>query len=38
MTIVNDPGLVGLSIYSQALLVPYPHQERLSNVVSDVLQ
>ena len=38
IAIVNDPGLLGLAIYSQALLVPYPHQEKLSNVVSDVLQ
>ena len=30
-------GLLGLAIYSQALLVPYPFQERLSNVVPDVL-
>ena len=37
ITIVNDPGLLGLNIYSQALMVPYPFQARLSNVMPDVL-
>lgn len=33
----NAPGLVGIHVYSQALLMPYPQQSRLSNVVHDVL-
>ena len=37
LSIVNDPGLIGTAIYSQALLVPSPFPATLSNVVSDVL-
>ena len=37
VAVPNDPGLIGLPIYMQALLVPYPLPARLSNVVSDVV-
>ncbi len=33
----NNPGLVGASIYAQALLLPYPFQARLTNVTADVV-
>ena len=31
------PSLVGGSVYAQALIVPYPYQAGLSNLVADVL-
>jgi hypothetical protein len=33
----NDPGLINVSIYSQALIVPYPFQAHLTNVMPDVI-
>ena len=36
-TIPNVPGLIGQVIYSQAMLVAYPANLRLSNVVRDVI-
>ena len=36
-TIPNVPGLIGQVIYSQAMLVAYPNDLRLSNVVRDVI-
>mgnify|MGYP003672070191 CR=1 FL=1 len=37
-TVPNAPSLVGQAIYSQAMLIAYPHDLRLSNVVRDVIQ
>jgi hypothetical protein len=37
LAVPNQPGLLGLSVYSQALLVPYPYAPRLSNVMHDVI-
>ncbi|MCK5944879.1 MAG: VCBS repeat-containing protein [Planctomycetes bacterium] len=37
-TIPNQPSLVGLELHSQAALVGYPDDLRLSNVVFDVIQ
>ena len=37
LPVANDPRLVGLKIYVQALLVPQPFQARLSNAVRDVV-
>ena len=37
-TVPNVAGLIGQEIYSQALLVAYPNDLRLSNVVRDVIQ
>ena len=37
-TVPNTPSLVGQAIYSQAMLVAYPYDLRLSNVVADVIQ
>tara|TARA_R110002072_G_scaffold141664_3_gene286958 strand:- start:73683 stop:75314 length:1632 start_codon:yes stop_codon:yes gene_type:complete len=34
----NQPSLVGQTIYSQAMLIAYPFDLRLSNVVADVIQ
>ncbi len=33
----NVPGLAGISIYAQALLLPHPFQARLTNVTADVI-
>ena len=38
LTIPGNPALVDQQIYAQALLVPYPLPERLSNVVVDVVR
>ena len=37
-TVPNTPSLVGQAIYSQAMLIAYPYDLRLSNVVADVIQ
>ena len=37
-TVPNAPSLVGQAIYSQAALIAYPYDLRLSNVVADVIQ
>ena len=37
IAVPNAPGLVGISIYCQALLVPYPYQAKLTNVTADVI-
>ena len=37
-TVPNAPRLVGQAIYSQAMLIAYPYDLRLSNVVADVIQ
>ena len=34
--IPNLPALAGIPIYTQALLVQHPVQERLTNVVGDI--
>ncbi|HEU4418548.1 MAG TPA: hypothetical protein VFT55_06390, partial [Planctomycetota bacterium] len=37
ITVPNIPGLAGMSIYGQALLIQYPTQDRLTNVTADVI-
>tara|TARA_R110002072_G_scaffold273219_3_gene433749 strand:- start:30491 stop:32050 length:1560 start_codon:yes stop_codon:yes gene_type:complete len=38
VTLPNAPGLVGAGVYVQAMLVGYPNDLRLSNVLVDVVQ
>ena len=38
ITVPSQSGLIGIPIFAQTLLVPYPFQPRLSNVVRDVIQ
>lgn len=37
ITVPSQSGLIGIPIFAQALMVPYPFQPRLSNVVHDVV-
>ena len=37
ITVPNIPGLAGMSMYGQALLIQYPTQDRLTNVTADVI-
>ncbi|MFO1076957.1 MAG: VCBS repeat-containing protein [Planctomycetota bacterium] len=37
VAIPGDPGLLGLTLYTQLLSVPYPYQAHLGNVVHDVV-
>ena len=37
-TVQGMPGIVGLDLYAQPMLVAYPNDLRLSNVVRDVIQ
>ncbi len=37
VVVPNNPSLVGVAIYAQALLVQFPVQNRLTNVTADVI-